>query len=286
LPDPGPARSPDPGPARSWGRSEATEEGPSPKWPRVRASEASAISTALARAGARNPLLTFAPAGADTGISAAEFGAAVPALLGEISAWLGVRERRVAASLVVLGYSARLVGPPVAVLLRDGILLDTRPAAIRFGFAAGAGFRIALVAPRGWTDPFGATGDLAERLRRDLFEDHLAGVISAVRIEVPVAAGLLWGNVASGLLGALAALARDGAAPVRRCADLAAALLADEPLAGTGEPRLDGEQLSFRRRSCCLYYRLPGGGYCGDCCFTGKPAEKTKPAGKSEGRAR
>ncbi|CAM5415322.1 hypothetical protein STENM223S_05593 [Streptomyces tendae] len=23
----------------------------------------------------------------------------------------------------------------------------------------------------------------------------------------------------------------------------------------------------FRRRSCCLYYRVPGGGVCGDCCF-------------------
>ncbi len=24
---------------------------------------------------------------------------------------------------------------------------------------------------------------------------------------------------------------------------------------------------AFRRRSCCLYYRVPGGGLCGDCCF-------------------
>jgi hypothetical protein len=250
------------------------------------------VVAALDRSGAGNPLLTFAPAGADAGTAATEFGAAVPALLAEISGWLGVRERRVAASLVVLGYSARLVGPPVAVLLRDGILLDVRPAAVRFGFAAGRGFRLALVEPRGWTVRNGGTGtggtsgtgdptgDLAARLRRDLLEDHLAAVISAVRIEVRVAAGLLWGNVASGLLGALAVLARDGAAPVHRCAALASALLADGPLAGTGEARRDGDRLVFRRRSCCLYYRLPGGGYCGDCCF------EPRPAGKPERRAR
>lgn len=25
--------------------------------------------------------------------------------------------------------------------------------------------------------------------------------------------------------------------------------------------------LAFRRRSCCLYYRVPGGSTCGDCCL-------------------
>ena len=28
---------------------------------------------------------------------------------------------------------------------------------------------------------------------------------------------------------------------------------------------MTGDGLSFRRRSCCLYYRLPGGALCGDC---------------------
>ncbi|MFC9282623.1 (2Fe-2S)-binding protein [Streptomyces collinus] len=35
---------------------------------------------------------------------------------------------------------------------------------------------------------------------------------------------------------------------------------------------------AFRRRSCCLYYRVPGGGICGDCCFT-------RPPGSSPGAA-
>ena len=37
----------------------------------------------------------------------------------------------------------------------------------------------------------------------------------------------------------------------------------DTPLSDTGTLGPDGE--GFRRRSCCLYYRVPGGGLCGDC---------------------
>jgi FhuF-like iron-sulfur protein len=36
-----------------------------------------------------------------------------------------------------------------------------------------------------------------------------------------------------------------------------------------GADRFAGAGLSFRRRSCCLYYRVPGGGLCGDCTLGG-----------------
>lgn len=48
---------------------------------------------------------------------------------------------------------------------------------------------------------------------------------------------------------------------------LAAELFTHPRLAPTGT--LTGS--AFRRRSCCLYYRVPGGGICGDCCFTRNP---------------
>jgi ferric iron reductase protein FhuF len=172
----------------------------------------------------------------------------------------GATERRVAASLVVLGYSARLLGPSLAVLLRDGVLVDASPARVRFGYEAGTGFRVALPEPAGWVGP-GA----AARWRTVVLDDHLAMVVAAVRVEVPVAAGLLWGNIASGLVGALAGLARSGEVAPGRCQDFAATTLVAGALAGAGILR-DG--LRFRRRSCCLYYRLPGGGYCGDCSIT------------------
>ncbi|MGH3410268.1 MAG: (2Fe-2S)-binding protein [Streptosporangiaceae bacterium] len=34
---------------------------------------------------------------------------------------------------------------------------------------------------------------------------------------------------------------------------------------------MTGEGLGFRRHSCCLYYRLPGGGLCGDCALAAPP---------------
>jgi ferric iron reductase protein FhuF len=225
------------------------------------------ILATLDRARQLNELLTFAPHGPDTPWAATDFADAVPDLVDGVGRWLRIdpSERRVAASLVVLGYAARLVGPPVAVFLRDGLLVETRPAAVRFGFAAGRGFRLALAAPAGWT---GDPDALVARWRRDTLDDHLAGVIAAVRRDTQVAAALLWGNVASGLLGALATLVRAAAVAPERCLSFATAALADGPLAGTGSVRLTDGRLAFRRRSCCLYYRLPGGGYCGDCCFT------------------
>jgi ferric iron reductase protein FhuF len=216
------------------------------------------VLAALRRPVAANPFLSFAedpPAR-----SAGDFADAVPDLLSAVAAGTGAREPRVAASLVVLGYSARLLGPSLAVLLRDGLVLDAAPARVRFDYAAGTGFRLALAAPAGWEGP-----GVAARWREIVVADHLAMVVAAVRARVPVAAGLLWGNVASGLVGTVAALVR--ADVVTGAAGLAfsSSVLSGPPLAGTGE--LDGGP-RLRRRSCCLYYRLPGGGYCGDCSFT------------------
>jgi ferric iron reductase protein FhuF len=218
------------------------------------------VAAALRRPIAGNPFLSFAEADSAGGRPASEFGAAVPALLSAVAHATGASEPRVAASLVVLGYSARLLGPSVAVLLRDGVLLDVAPARVRFAYAAGTGFRLALPVAAGFCGP-----GLAARWREVVIDDHLAMVVAAVRAEVRVAAGLLWGNIASGLVGTLAALVRADVAPVDACAAFATGALAGGPLSGSGS--LD-DSLRFRRRSCCLYYRIPGGGYCGDCSFT------------------
>ena len=218
------------------------------------------MAAALRRPIAGNPFLSFADDTGD-GRSAAEFAPAVPALLTAVAGVTGAREPRVAASLVVLGYSARLLGPSVTVLLRDGVLLDVSPERVRFGYAAATGFRLALPAPAGWTGP---GSGLAARWCEAVLDDHLAMVVAAVRARVKVAAPLLWGNIASGLMGTLAALVRADAVPLDACTAFAARSLAHGPLVGTGD--VDGP-LRFRRRSCCLYYRIPGGGYCGDCCF-------------------
>jgi ferric iron reductase protein FhuF len=93
---------------------------------------------------------------------------------------------------------------------------------------------------------------------------------------VKLADGLVWGNAASALAGTLRAgsLRPVQAAPIT---GLVGALLAMEPLAGTGffTERPSGGVLrpeAFRRRGCCLYYRVPpGGGLCGDCALLPRP---------------
>jgi iron complex transport system ATP-binding protein len=49
---------------------------------------------------------------------------------------------------------------------------------------------------------------------------------------------------------------------------LARGVLAHEPFAGLGSFVPDPDHpsgLGFARRTCCLYYRVPGGGKCADC---------------------
>jgi ferric iron reductase protein FhuF len=56
---------------------------------------------------------------------------------------------------------------------------------------------------------------------------------------------------------------------------VAARLLRTGPLAGTGTLAYRGGRPAFRRRSCCLYYRVPGGALCADCGLTRVPARAT-----------
>ncbi|MFF1674553.1 (2Fe-2S)-binding protein [Streptomyces sp. NPDC058256] len=99
---------------------------------------------------------------------------------------------------------------------------------------------------------------------------HLAPLAAVLRSRYRISAGLLWGNAGSALAGAVRQLDRwaqaNGRAEVGdRARTLAADLFAHPDLSNTLDPT------TLRRRSCCLYYRLPGGGLCGDCCFTRPP---------------
>lgn len=203
--------------------------------------------------------------------------AAAAVLVDAVGTMVGTQERRVAASLVVLGYAARLLGPGLAVLLRDGILLDLRPDQVRYAFTPATGFALTLPEPGGWRGPRDV--QLA-RWCADVLDTHLTGLVDAVRAVTPVSAGLLWGNVASGLTGALRVLALDGTVAAGRCHDSGVALLRHGRLAGTGRLTLDRSGLHFRRRSCCLYYRLPGGGTCGDCPLPANPAQRSTDRGR------
>ncbi len=82
-------------------------------------------------------------------------------------------------------------------------------------------------------------------------------------LRVRLAPGLLSGNIASALVGAARALLSVRPDLRRPITGITDSLLDTGRLAGSGV--ITRGDLNFRRRSCCLFYRAPGGGKCGDC---------------------
>ncbi|KQP77825.1 hypothetical protein ASF37_04080 [Aeromicrobium sp. Leaf289] len=152
-------------------------------------------------------------------------------------------EPRVAASIASLGLFARLLSPTIGALLLD---VDA-PADLHWREQPTGTFPLAAGA-WGPADLHAVLSDVVEPLARRLHDAH--GLSEQV----------LAGNASSAAFGALkmATLARPD---LRDAAlDVGADALTHPYLAGTGDVGPP-----YVRRSCCLYYRIPGGGYCGDC---------------------
>ncbi|WP_308013583.1 (2Fe-2S)-binding protein [Streptomyces beigongshangae] len=178
---------------------------------------------------------------------------------------LAAPETRIGASVAQQGLAARLWSVALGAAVLHGRVPDLDPRLLRWDAGGSAPDDLWLSEVR--TLP----GDAAT-IRRLVHHGHLEPLSAALRARYPVAAGLLRGNAASALAGAARQLDRWAAAHGRadagaRARALAAELLDHPDLRNTGT--LVGTD--FRRRSCCLYYRVPGGGVCGDCCFTRAP---------------
>ncbi|MGW4383393.1 (2Fe-2S)-binding protein [Kitasatospora sp. NPDC004531] len=185
------------------------------------------------------------------------------ARIAEVGRVLGTDETRVAASTAHLGLAARLWSVALGTAVATGRLPDLDGA--RFALPPQGPFDLWLPAPTAEASPAG--------LHALVMDGHLHPLAAAVRELTPVAAGLLAGNAASALVGAARQL---GALPHLRtpAAALARALLALPDLSATGTPTPPGHPLAFRRTSCCLYYRTPTGGLCGDCVFSRPPKSR------------
>ncbi len=160
-------------------------------------------------------------------------------------------ESRVGASLVHLGHAARLWSPVLACALGHGVVPDLSDLQ-----RADDGAALRLPEPAG--EPVTPTPELLYRL---VVQHHMEPLAAGLRVDL--APGLLSGNIASALVGtsrALLAARPDLRGPV---VEMTNDLLDTGCLAGSGV--ITGGDLAFRRRSCCLFYRLPGGGTCGDC---------------------
>lgn len=165
-------------------------------------------------------------------------------------------EPRVAASLLFQGFAARLWSPVLG-CAAAGVVPDLDPAQLHWWRASPLGLRTAR--PGGWRaeDP----ESHAELAARAVIEHNLRPLAAALRATVRVAEPLLWGGAASSLAGATAVLQ---GGPLRAARELAENLLRHPALRATTVV-LSRDPLRVRRRSCCLYYRVPGGGLCGDC---------------------
>ncbi|OBJ49899.1 (2Fe-2S)-binding protein [Mycobacterium sp. 1423905.2] len=159
-------------------------------------------------------------------------------------------EVRVGASLVHLGHAARLWSPVLACVVAHGVLPDL--SALQ---RADAGTQLRLPEPVG--QPVAVSPEV---LYRAVVRDHLEPF--AAGLPVKVAPALLSGNIASALVGAAQALVRARPDLREAVVEITHNLLTFGCLAGAG---VIGPDLAFRRRSCCLFYRVPGGGTCGDC---------------------
>jgi ferric iron reductase protein FhuF len=180
-------------------------------------------------------------------------------LLACVGAALGGCEPRVAASLFFQGYAARLLSPQLACLAVSGCVPDMPAERLAWRHPDDQVIALGLSPGAGWAAD---ARPAIEHLVATSFGEHLAPLAGALRLRVRLAPGLLRGNAASALVGGLRLLSgRIGP----RWRSLAAHALAQPDLRRTmraGDPAFDPV---FVRRSCCLYYRVPGGGLCADC---------------------
>lgn len=189
---------------------------------------------------------------------------ALDGLISLVHRRLGAGERRVAASILVQGYAAHLWSPVLATVAACGRIPDL--SSLWWRYVDGEPLNLRVREYRSWAATDVVTGTL-----QVVSTVHLGPLITAVRSTVRLSERLLWGNVASALAGALPVIKQHRPDLSTDAATLAIALLDRPPLrsAGTLVERVHNGQtaLSYRRRTCCLYYRIPGGGLCGDCVF-------------------
>lgn len=182
---------------------------------------------------------------------------------------------RVAASIVFLGLASRLVSPSLGAVVLGGVVpylildnlwwrpVDGDPVPLAVGPVTGRAIGNAA-ADRQLDD---AAALLSQRCVQGMAYP-VAGAFQALFRLSPL---VLRGNIASALAGAAGMLASRFPDRAEIAGQLTARILALGPLRGAGEfvqPDASQPRRFLVRRSCCLYYRVPGGGTCGDCVLT------------------
>lgn len=180
--------------------------------------------------------------------------AALSAQVRRVAVALDTSETGVAASILQQDIAARLWSPVIAATAAYSIVPDLSrlrcltDSGITLGLAEASGSR-----PRERS---------VELVYREVVDGVLAPLITALRRETSLSETVFWGNAGSALVGVLHVLRAVQPQHADRAAELVRELLRRQRLSKAG--RVDAEH-GFVRHSCCLYYRVSGGGLCGDC---------------------
>ena len=181
-------------------------------------------------------------------------------------------EQRAVASIVFLGLTSRLVSPSLGAAVVGGVVPQLSLADLWWRPVDSGPWPLAARLSPGSAVGGLASGEQLSAAARLLSEGCVQGLAGPVAAAFETAFGLsrqvLWGNVASALAGAAGLLAEAFPARAEAAGRLTAEILGQGPLAGTGElvqPDAAVPRRFLVRRSCCLFYRVPGAGICGDC---------------------
>ncbi|HSA52300.1 MAG TPA: (2Fe-2S)-binding protein [Yinghuangia sp.] len=221
-----------------------------------------------------------APAGARPLADLYDTGESSPVSHGiaRVAARLGTHEPRVAASTLQFGIAARLWSVALGCAALGRTVPDLAPGTTHWRLPASGPIDLWAPDPATGDEPSDDLPRLADSLHDIVTERHLAPFGRAVRAATPVAPRLLWGNAASALAGAARVLhtSLHGTRPeaAQTALDLAGLLTERGALRGTGH--WAPEPPYWRRGSCCLYYRTPGGGLCGSCPLTTDPSRRRR----------
>lgn len=212
---------------------------------------------------------------------------ALSGMVDDVARRMGVEEFRTAASTFAVGLAARLWSISLGTAVCHSALPDLDPTVLRWATTS-SGPVLVLDRPVYWSlddeatqrpsGLAGAPGNAVPEAPPDVFipqitrmvmDGHLEPLRQALSRIGGFSTPLMWGNAASTLLSAARMIDRhlehDGQVPA---ADLARRILVDPRLADAVVLHDSG---GHRRRSCCLYYRAPGAGLCGDCALDSVP---------------
>ncbi|WP_221327770.1 (2Fe-2S)-binding protein [Actinoplanes sp. L3-i22] len=180
-------------------------------------------------------------------------------------------EERAVASITFLGLASRLLSPLLGAAAAGQAL--PVPAISRLWWRPVPGGPIPIAYRDLTSIPCAGEPShvIADRLTETATFGLVQPLLEVFRSRFALSPHVLWGNVASALGGAAGMIADLTPEHAARAAEIVEATLCRPPLRATADlirPDPGRERWFLVRRNCCLYYRVPGGGTCGDCVLT------------------